>query len=174
MADNIRQKWIQGYKDDPSFCSVWDNKRSEVGAWEPGFQFFKDLDGLLYFHDTDYHPRLCVPKALRLEVLTEAHESPFETAHMGTEKLWHRLSPRFYWRRMKADVMRFCKTCDVCQKIKTSNFNHYGFLIPNPIPHRPYSSISMDFIVNLPMCGEFNAIFVVVEIGRASCRERVC
>ena len=163
MSDDIRQRWIQGYKDDPSFRSVWEDKRSEVGSWEPGFRFFKDLDGLLYFRDADYHPRLCVPKTLRLEILTEAHESPLETAHMGTEKLWHRLSPRFYWKRMKADVQHFCETCDICQKIKTSNFNRYGYLIPNPIPHRPYSSISMDFIVNLPMCGEFNAIFVVVD-----------
>ena len=68
-----------------------------------------------------------------------------------------------YWKRMKADVVCFCETCDICQKIKPSNFNRYSFLIPNPIPTRPYSSISMDFIVNLPMCGEFNAIFVVVD-----------
>ena len=163
MSEDVRQKWIQGYMDDPSLRTVWEDKRSEVGSWEPGFRFFKDLDGLLYFRDADYHPRLCVPKALRLEILTEAHESPFETAHMGAEKLWHRLSPRFYWKRMKADVVRFCETCDICQKIKTSNFNRYGYLIPNPIPHKPYSSVSMDFIVNLPMCGEFNAIFVVVD-----------
>ena len=163
MAETIRQKWVQGYMEDPTLRTLWEDKRSEVGAWEPGFRFFKDLDGLLYFCDADYHPRLCVPKALRLDVLTEAHESPFETAHMGAEKLWHRLSPKFYWKRMKADVVRFCKTCDVCQKTKPSNFNRYGYLIPNPIPTRPYASISMDFIVNLPMCGEFNAIFVVVD-----------
>jgi len=96
-------------------------------------------------------------------VLTEAHESPLETAHMGAEKLWYRLSPKFYWKRMKADVVHFCETCDVCQKIKTSNFNCYGYLIPNPIPSRPYASISMDFIVNLPMCREFNAVFIVVD-----------
>lgn len=163
MSESIRMKWIQGYLEDPALRTAWEDKRSEVGAWEPGFRFFKDLDGLLYFCDADYHPRLCVPKALRLEVLTEAHESPFESAHMGSEKLWYRLSPRFYWKRMKADVVRFCETCDVCQKIKTSNFNRYGYLIPNPIPSRPYASISMDFIVNLPMCGEFNAIYVVVD-----------
>ena len=163
MANDLRLKWVQGYLEDPGLRSVYEDKRSEVGSWEPGFRFFKDLDGLLYFRDADYHPRLCVPKALRRDVLTEAHESPFETAHMGAEKLWHRLSPRFYWKRMKADVVRFCETCDICQKIKTSNFNRYGFLIPNPIPSKPYASISMDFIVNLPMSGEYNAIFVVVD-----------
>ena len=163
MADDLRLKWVQGYLEDPGLRSVYEDKRSKVGSWEPGFRFFKDLDRLLYFRDADYHPRLCVPKALRRDVLTEAHESPFETAHMGAEKLWHRLSPRFYWKRMKADVVRFCETCDICQKIKTSNFNRYGFLIPNPIPSKPYASISMDFIVNLPMSGEYNTIFVVVD-----------
>ena len=151
MSDSVRQQWLQGYLDDPSLCSIWEDKRSEVGAWEPGFRFFKDLDGLLYFRDANYNPRLCVPKSLRREILTEAHESPFETAHMGAKKLWHRLSPRFYWKRMKVDVVHFCETCDICQKIKPSNFNCYGYLIPNPIPSRPYASISMDFIVNLPM-----------------------
>ena len=163
MSEDVRQRWVQGYMEDSTLRAIWEDKRSEIGSWEPGFQFFKDLDGLLYFRDADYHPRLCVPKALRLDVLTEAHESPFETAHMGAEKLWHRLSPKFYWKRMKADVIRFCETCDVCQKTKSSNFNRYGYLIPNPIPSRPYTSISMDFIVNLPMCREFNAVFVVVD-----------
>ena len=125
MAEDIRKKWIQGYLDDPGLRSAWEDRRSEAGSWEPGFRFFKDLDGLLYFRDADYHPRLCVPKTLRHDILTKAHESPFETAHMGAEKLWHRLSPRFYWKRMKADVLRFCETCDICQKTKPSNFNRY-------------------------------------------------
>lgn len=36
-------------------------------------------------------------------------------------------------------------------------------LIPNPIPSRPYQSISMDFIVNLPWSEGFNAIYVMVD-----------
>jgi hypothetical protein len=64
---------------------------------------------------------------------------------------------------MKIDIQRFCASCDVCQKTKPSNFNKYGYLMPNPIPQHPYDSISMDFIVNLPWSGEYNAIFVVVD-----------
>jgi hypothetical protein len=64
---------------------------------------------------------------------------------------------------MKSDIMAFTSSCDICQKSKFSNFNKYGFLIPNPIPLRPYQSISMDFIVNLPWSDHFNAIFVVVD-----------
>jgi hypothetical protein len=63
---------------------------------------------------------------------------------------------------MKVDIELFCLTCDICQKIKDHNFKRYGFLVPNPIPTRPYESVSMDFIVDLPWSGGYNAIWVVV------------
>ena len=43
------------------------------------------------------------------------------------------------------------------------DFSKFGLLIPNPIPSRPYQSISMDFIVNLPWSDGYNAIYVVVD-----------
>ena len=64
---------------------------------------------------------------------------------------------------MKLDIEKFCRSCDICQKSKFSNFNRFGLLIPNPIPSRPYQSISMDFIVNLPWSEGFNTIFVVMD-----------
>ena len=64
---------------------------------------------------------------------------------------------------MKTDILEYCKACDICQKTKFMNFNKYGYLIPNPIPSRPYQLIAMDFIVNLPWSNGFNAIFVVVD-----------
>ena len=69
----------------------------------------------------------------------------------------------FYWPCMGKDVKSFCTSCDICQKTKHRNFTRYGTLIPNPIPGRPYKSISMDFIVNLLKSGLFNAIWVVVD-----------
>lgn len=64
---------------------------------------------------------------------------------------------------MKKDVLRFCASCDICQKTKPSNFTRYGRLTPNPIPSRPYESISLDLIVNLPWSEDYNAILVVVD-----------
>ena len=113
-------------------------------------RFVKDEKGLLYFIDPDYQPRLCVPKSQQNFILKEAHKNPMESSHAGPERLWQQLSQKFYWRRMKADILAFTGSCDVCQKTKFSNFNKFGFLIPNPIPLRPYQSVSMDFIVNLP------------------------
>ena len=126
-------------------------------------QIFRDSDGLLYFRDADFKPKLCVPWSKRTEILAEAHESPFKTAHLGTEKPWLYLSAWLYWPHMGKDIKKFCISCDICQKMKSRNFGHYGTLIPNPIPHRPYESISMDFIVNLPKSDLFNVIWVVVD-----------
>ncbi|KAJ3473840.1 hypothetical protein NLI96_g12795 [Meripilus lineatus] len=95
--------------------------------------------------------------------MKEAHESAFESAHAGPEKLWSALSKKFYWPRMKKDVVRFCVTCDVCQKTKPSNFNRYGKLSPHSILSQPYESVSLDLIVNLPWSEGFNAILVTVD-----------
>ncbi|KAF9037863.1 hypothetical protein BDZ89DRAFT_945967, partial [Hymenopellis radicata] len=49
-------------------------------------------------------------------------------AHLGPESLWYKLSSRFYWKRMKVEIKQFCRTCDVCQKTKDTNFAKFGYL----------------------------------------------
>jgi hypothetical protein len=163
MEEGFRTEWVESYKEDKEFGKIWADPKMVEGLWSPGQRFFRNDEGLLFFRDADYQPRLCVPSAKRTLVKEEAHESPLGSAHISPERLWSKLSSKFYWRRMKKDVEEFCDSCDVCQKIKTRNFTRYGFLIPNPIPHCPYESISLDLIVNLPWSGDFNAILVVVD-----------
>lgn len=163
LERTLLTEWIEGYKTSATLAQIWSDERSKADRPYPGFRYHKDDKGLLFFKDADGHPRLCVPEGFRKRLMELAHESAIETAHCGPEKLWQKLSPRFYWRRMKNDLLQFCATCDVCQKIKQSSFTKYGYLMSNSIPGAPYASISMDFIVNLPMCGEYNAIFVVVD-----------
>ena len=163
MSEEAKQQWKSAYLADPMFRGIAqgdDNRYDDLGL---GRRFFVDHDGMIFFNNEDYQPRLCVPQGQRNFVLKEAHESPSESVHAGPEHLWHSLSPRFYWKRMKLDIIRFCKSCDVCQKTKTSNFTRFGMLIPNPIPARPYQPISMDFVVNLPWSEGYNAIYVVVD-----------
>ena len=162
MDAEFIESWVKDYEYDQSFSSIWGDKKRELENWKQDGRFLKDQRGLLFFLNEDYQPRLCVPKARRNFILREAHENPLESAHAGPECLWQSLSQKFYWKRMKADVLEYCRSCDACQKTKFGNFNKFGFLIPNPIPTRPYQSISMDFIVNLPWSNNFNAIFVVV------------
>ena len=162
MDAEFIESWVKDYESDQSFSSIWGDKKRELENWKQDGRFLKDQRGLLFFLNEDYQPRLCVPKARRNFILREAHENPLESVHAGPERLWQSLSQKFYWKRMKANVLEYCRSCDACQKTKFGNFNKFGFLIPNPIPTRPYQSISMDFIVNLPWSNNFNAIFAVL------------
>ncbi|SJL13286.1 uncharacterized protein ARMOST_16726 [Armillaria ostoyae] len=163
MDQELKRKFIEGYKQDSQFRSTYKEMENSPDGRSEGGKFLKSEDNLLYFLDTNYQPWLCVPKKLWQSILEEAHESPLETAHLKPEQLWFKLSTKFYWRHMKVDIKEFCKTCDICQKIKTLNFNKYSLLIPSPIPSRPYESISMDLIVDLLWSQSYNAVLVVVD-----------
>lgn len=163
MDEDTRKRYIEGYKTDVTFRTRWESMDKDPESWDPANRFFKDSEGLLYFRDADFHARLCVPKSERNRVIRAAHESPYLTAHAGVEKLWSHLSSRYYWPRMKTDIVEFGSSCDVCQKTKPANFKKYGRLLPHSIPTRPYESISMDLIVNLPWSDDCNAILVFVD-----------
>ena len=163
MSEEAKDEWRKSYREDPMFRSMAEDVKQSRDNPAPGRRFFVDQDGMIFFNSENYQPRLCVPMGQRNFILKEAHENPLESAHAGPERLWQSLSSRFYWKWMKVDILQYCTSCDVCQKTKPLTFNKFGLLIPNPIPSRPYQSISMDFIVNLLWSEEYNAIFVVVD-----------
>ena len=101
-----------------------------------------DNDGMIFFSNKNDQPRLCIPNGLQNFILQEAHESPLKSAHAGPEHLWQSLSLGFYWKRMKVDIVNYCRSCNVCQKMKTPNFTKFGMLIPNPILSWPYQSVT--------------------------------
>jgi hypothetical protein len=163
MDGDILRAWIEAYQTDGSLKSRWSAKDADPEHWRPGRRYVRDHDGLLYFLDADFTPRLCVPSAMVPSILREHHKSPLEGAHASTERMWLNLKDLFFWPRMKKDVKRFCESCDVCQKVKPRNFSNFGFLKPNNISGAPYDSVSLDLIGPLPASDGYSAILVVVD-----------
>ena len=64
---------------------------------------------------------------------------------------------------MRKDVRRYIRNCHTCQRSCTPRHHPSGILRPLPIPYRPWSSISMDFITGLPWSNGNDAIRVVVD-----------
>jgi len=69
----------------------------------------------------------------------------------------------FWWPQMWKTVKDYVTTCDTYSRSKIPRHRPYGLLQPLPIPETPWTSISMDFIVDLPKSKSFDSIFVVVD-----------
>ena len=70
---------------------------------------------------------------------------------------------------MRQFIQEYCSTCDACPRAKPSRHKPYGLLKQLPIPERPWESISLDFIVELPSSKSdldsqnYDAVLVVVK-----------
>jgi hypothetical protein len=119
---------------------------------------FKVEGDLLYFEE-----RLYIPKGpTRLRVLQSRHDFP-AAGHFGYNKTLELISRDFWWPQMWKDVKEFVLSCDICSRSKNPRHRPYGLLQPLPVPRRPWSSVSMDFITDLPPSNSFDSIFVLVD-----------
>ena len=65
--------------------------------------------------------KLVVPKGLRQLVMSVNHKSAF-SGHLGAKKTEVRILLNFFWSGLRQDVIRFCRSCDVCQRtVKKGN-----------------------------------------------------
>jgi len=53
--------------------------------------------------------------------------------------------------------------CDSCQRNKNCTEQPAGKLMPNSIPEKPWTHISVDFITKLPLAQGYDTILVVVD-----------
>jgi hypothetical protein len=126
---------------------------------DPEQSHYETRDGLLY-----YQGRLCVPNsnAIKISILQIAHDG-LTTGHPGREKTLKLVARDYHWPGMGPFIREFVRTCARCQRTKAPRHAPYGLLQPLPIPQRPWLSISLDHIVELPPSRGHNAILVVVD-----------
>jgi hypothetical protein len=60
-------------------------------------------------------------------------------------------------------VKEFIQSCDTCARGKVLQHRPYGLLHLVPVPKGPWLSLSMDFIIDLPLVNGKDSIFVVVD-----------
>ncbi len=60
-------------------------------------------------------------------------------------------------------LWEYVKSCDTCARSKAPRHRPFGLLQPLLIPSRPWGSIAMDFITDLPTVRAKNSILVVVN-----------
>ncbi|KAM4064086.1 reverse transcriptase (RNA-dependent DNA polymerase) [Hirsutella rhossiliensis] len=101
---------------------------------------------------------------LRTRIVQQSHDS-VSTGHPGREGTLAIVARRFYWPGQSQLVRRFVANCDTCGRAHIWRQSKRGFLKPLPIPDRPRSHLSMDFITDLPPTGPSKArhLWVIVD-----------
>lgn len=121
---------------------------------------FEERNGLFYKGKSLVLP---ADEELKQLVLHECHDALY-AGHVGTRRTLKNVQRYFYWDGMARDVAAYVKTCDSCQRNKSSNQKPAGLLRPLPIPGDTWESISMDLIVSLPRTAAgYTAIVVFVD-----------
>ncbi|CAM4735482.1 unnamed protein product [Leuciscus chuanchicus] len=115
------------------------------------------------------HNKLYVPQTLRQRVMQWVHTS-LSSGHPGISRTLHLLQNSFWWPSMTRDVAIYVKSCPVCAQSKTPKELPSGLLQPLPIPQRPWSHLSIDFITDLPLSNGFTTILVIIDRFSKSCR----
>jgi hypothetical protein len=97
--------------------------------------------------------RLYIPPQgdLRLQILHRTHGSA-PGGHPGNYKTYDLLRRAYYWPRLSRDATDFVQGCNLCKRTKTSRSKPQGFLQPLPVPFKPWSDISVDYVGPLPPC----------------------
>ncbi|TYK23815.1 pol protein [Cucumis melo var. makuwa] len=121
VQSTLRQRIIDAQSNDPYLVE----KRGLAKAGQ-AVEFSISSDGGLLFER-----HLCVPSdsAVKTELLSEAHSSPF-SIHPGSTKMYQDLKLVYWWRSMKREVAEFVSKCLVCQQVKALRQNQRVYYNP--------------------------------------------
>lgn len=100
--------------------------------------------------------------SLRKRIISSRHDAKL-AGHRGISKTVQLVQRHYAWDGLRKEVEAYVKSCDICARTKRSLQKPAGLLQPLPIADRPWSSVSMDFIMPLPESNGFDAILVVVD-----------
>lgn len=114
----------------------------------------KSDDKASYYNDVIYiqGDKVWIPEEateLVRMIISQFHDTA-TAGHFGRDKTLASIKKYFRWKGMDNDVAEKVKTCPVCQITKPMRTLPNGELMPIPLPHRPWESISVDFITQLP------------------------
>ncbi len=92
------------------------------------------------------------------------------SGHPGIARTLRLLQNSFWWPLMTKDVVTYVKSGQTCTQSKTPKELPSGLLQPLPIPQRPWSHLSIDFVTDLPLSNGFTTVIVIIDCFSKACR----
>ena len=156
-TEQLHSDILAHLRDDPAAVIGLGHAVSDSGRWSI------DNKGLLRLDERIYVPLVNgVSDELRVRVLQYHHDHVL-SGHFGQNRTLELVRRGYTWPDLRSFVRDFCLSCVLCKRNKKPRHKPYGLLKPLPVPLRPWHSISMDFIEELPLSGGFNNILVIID-----------
>jgi hypothetical protein len=139
------------------------NIKKELQEWprypnRDDLDHFEQQDGLLLRNNLIYVPE----GPIRLKILRECHDNTL-AGHFGMVRTHELVSRNYWWPKMNRLLREYVKSYDTCAWSKAPKHRPFRLLWPLSIPSRPWGSIAMDFITDLPTVKAKNSILVMVD-----------
>ena len=156
LTDNFKDILRAAGKLDPKWLANKEAVTAKKGGANSQFEIENDLLML--------KKRWNILNNIELKnmILYDIHNSKI-VGHFGTYKTLERLKHNTNWHKMEEDVKDYVRTCDTCQRDKPSRHRQYGELQLLEVHYRPWLSISMDCIIELPESNRYTHIWVIVH-----------
>jgi len=120
---------------------------------------WSEEDGVLQFRGKIYVPW---NSDLRRWVVSLCHD----TKVAGHPRCWKTLelvSRNYWWPQISRYIGQYVSTCDLCLRTKPIRQAPVGKLHPLRIPDSRWDTLSVDFVVELPLSSGHNAVMTVVD-----------
>jgi hypothetical protein len=159
LANEIRA----ALRDDPNLGPYLENLRDNTQPTDDlakeYLKRFTMVDGIILQDGLVYVPN---NDNIKLKILQSHHDS-VTAGHPGQAKTLELVTRDYSWPNVRRFVNEYTRSCDTCSRTKVPKHKPHGRLHPLPIPPKAWSSVSMDFIVELPESDGFNAVYVCVD-----------
>jgi len=101
-------------------------------------------------------------KKLRVEIIW-LHHDVLVAGHGGKWKITELVIKNYWWPEVTKDVGRYVKGCDMCQRMKNRTEVLAGKLKLSEIPEKPWTHLTVEFIMKLPVVARKDAILVICD-----------
>ena len=119
---------------------------------------FEVTDGVLcYENPAPGLWRIAVPKSLRPTLLKESHAGKF-AGHFAEKKLYATIRTKYWWKGMRAEVRKYCRSCLVCASRKGPGRAQHPQLQPIAVGG-PFHMVGVD-VLQLPPWNQYAVVFM--------------
>ena len=157
MDEAFHKSLVEGYQKDPHWKRIGDmiDENAKLVADGEGARlpFVRGTAAAgnadLIFHrnkDTGLE-RLCIPQGSVKQVLEIAHGN----GHPGFERTVDTVAKSWYIRHLSKHIHDYIKHCPECLVLQTRRHRPYGYLQPIESPSIPFHTLSLDFILAMPL-----------------------